>query len=81
MSDKKQQCEGWKRTGGAFSFGPVRWDQCENDATVTLTVKQKEESGCKWVKLKPLPSCTDCWNECIESKAIKVIEAVPITDK
>ena len=68
------QCEGWRRKGGMFTFGPVHWSQCENNAIVTITVKQDG------TKQKPLPACKKCWHECIESKDIAVILVVPLTD-
>jgi hypothetical protein len=65
----KIQCQGYRRHGGAFTFGPVTWKQCTNDAIVMLTVKQE--------KAERLPACNDCWKECIE-KGIKIIKAEPI---
>jgi len=64
------RCEGWRRYGGAFTFGSVTWKQCENDAIVNLTVIQER-------KKETLPACLDCWNECIEKK-IKIVKVVPI---
>ena len=63
------RCEGWRRYGGAFTFGPVKWEQCKNEAVVVLKVKQE--------KTEDLPSCIDCWNEAIERK-IKIISSNPI---
>ena len=63
------RCEGWRRTGGAFSFGPVKWSQCENNAIVMLKVSQKE--------VKEFPACIECWNEAIE-RGIEIIEARPL---
>jgi len=73
MNMAKSRCEGWRRKGGMFTFGPVHWSQCENDAVVTLTVRQDG------VKRKPLPACKKCWQECIGTKGIRVIEAIPFT--
>lgn len=64
------RCEGQRRYGGAFSLGPVHWEQCSNDATVMLTVEQDGETT-------TLPGCNQCWTECIEN-GLKVIEAKPI---
>ena len=47
------QCEGWRRTGGAFTFGPVTWDQCENDAIANIKFTQGKES------IKTLPGCKE----------------------
>jgi len=63
------QCEGWRRKGGAFTFGPVEWEQCKNEATVMLEVKQET--------IKKLPGCETCWKECIE-KGLKIISVVPL---
>ena len=65
------QCQGWRRYGGVFTFGPVRWEQCKNEAVVNLTVKQK--------KIEILPACLTCWDECI-STGIKIIKAEPIME-
>jgi hypothetical protein len=64
------RCEGWTRTGGAFSFGPIVWSQCENDAVVNLTVVQ---DGVEEVQ----PACVDCWNKGIE-KGIVIKSVVPL---
>lgn len=65
-----KRCEGWRRHGGAFSLGPVSWHQCENNATVMLTVKQNDET-------QTLPSCQTCWAEVIENK-IEITASRPI---
>lgn len=64
------RCEGWTRTGGVFTLGPVRWDQCESESIVFLTIKQEG-------KKERLPSCQSCWNETIENK-ITIIKVEPI---
>ena len=64
------RCEGWRRYGGAFTLGPVRWEQCDQDATVMLVYK---DDG----KRRELPGCAHCWKEAIENK-IPTIEARPI---
>jgi len=63
------RCEGWRRYGGVFTFGPVQWKQCENDAVVTLTVHQEGQT-------KSFPVCMKCWREAI-SAGIKIESAVP----
>jgi len=68
----KMRCEGWRRKGGAFSFGPVKWSQCENDAIVVLKVKQDD-------KVADFPACIECWNEANE-RGIRVLEAKPIVE-
>jgi hypothetical protein len=64
------RCEGWHRYGGAFSFGPVKWVQCENEAVVELLV---EQDG----KEKLWPACLTCWKEAVANK-MKIIQAFPI---
>lgn len=64
------RCEGWRRHGGAFTFGPVTWKQCENKGIVTLKFKDGE-------KVKTLPACKECWAECL-ANGITIIEARPI---
>lgn len=68
---KAPRCEGWRRHGGAFTFGPVRWEQCRNDAVVLLTVEQGGEV------LKDSPACAVCWEEG-RSRGIKQLDAKPI---
>lgn len=65
------RCEGWQRYGGAFTLGPVKWEQCKETATVMLKLKQDG-------KVQTLPGCVTCWNEAIE-KGIQILEARPIT--
>lgn len=67
------QCEGWRRTGGAFTFGPVKWEQCKNNAIVMITVTQDG-------KTETLPACVECWNECINTK-IKISEVKPLVER
>jgi len=63
------RCEGWRRTGGAFTLGQVEWKQCEKEAIVMLKVKQGKE--------ETLPACLECWNECKEKK-IEILGAEPL---
>lgn len=74
MSNKtnKVQCEGYRRYGGAFTLGPVKWVQCEENATVTLTAVQNSE-------VKKLQICIACWKEAIEND-VAIIDAVPMGD-
>jgi hypothetical protein len=66
------RCEGWRRHGGAFTFGPVTWKQCTETPTVWLKVKQ---TG----KTQRMPACPTCWQESIDNE-IEILEAVPITE-
>lgn len=65
------RCEGWRRYGGAFNFGPPRWVQCANNAIVLLTVEQDGQIT------RDSPACSHCWEEGI-SRGIKQIAATPL---
>ncbi len=65
----KRQCEGWRTHGGAFSFGPVNWEQCKHEAIVVLTVIQE--------KTEEMPACLTCWQEAIDNK-IKISAVIPL---
>ena len=67
MEQEMTRCEGWRR-GGAFSLGPAQWRRCEKPATVVLKLDQGGE-------ISELPACEHCWNECLETKEIKVLGA------
>ncbi len=66
----KTKCEGYRRYGGAFSFGPVVWEQCKKKAIVELIVVQGK-------KQITFPACMTCWDEAI-SNDIRIIKAKPI---
>uniref|UniRef100_A0A6M3LPH5 Uncharacterized protein n=1 Tax=viral metagenome TaxID=1070528 RepID=A0A6M3LPH5_9ZZZZ len=68
------RCEGWTRRGGAFTFGPVTWHQCKNDATVIIKFKQKKED------VTTLPSCLVCWQKCMDAEHIKILSVEPIKE-
>lgn len=65
------KCEGWVRHGGAFTFGPVKWDQCKNEATVKIHFQYDGD-------IDTLPGCIECWRRCIDAEDIKVISVWPI---
>lgn len=65
-----KRCEGWRRHGGAFTLGPVRWEQCTEQGTVLLTVRQ---AG----KVQTLPACRTCWKE-VEENKIEILKVKPI---
>lgn len=69
------RCEGWHRHGGAFTLGPVTWEQCEKQATAMLKFKDSDSK-----KIKTLPACQECWAECLKN-GIKVIKVSPISKK
>lgn len=60
------RCEGWRQIGGAMSFGPPKWVQCENDAVVMLDVVQDK-------KREKLPACQTCWQEALATRSINVV--------
>ena len=64
------KCEGWRRYGGALSFGTPTWTQCSNEAIAMITVKQDGE-------IKTLPGCSICWQECINN-GIEIVKTTPI---
>jgi hypothetical protein len=66
---KIKRCEGYRKYGGAFSFGPPVWEQCKENAIVELTIKQE--------KTETFPACKTCWNEVLENK-IKVVNVIPL---
>lgn len=68
--DSKPRCEGWRRYGGALSFGPPKWEQCKETGIVMLTVKQDG-------KTEALPACAICWKEVIQNK-IEILESKPL---
>jgi hypothetical protein len=69
------RCQGWRRYGGAFTLGPVRWEQCKEKPTVMLRFKDKEDG-----KVRTMPACQKCWQECIDT-GVKILKATPIKPK
>jgi hypothetical protein len=65
VKGKQMQCEGYRRTGGAFTIGPVKWEQCPEDAVVILTVEQEG-------KTQDFPACLKCWKETLENDQISI---------
>lgn len=66
-----KQCSGERRFGGAFTFGPVVWRQCENTAIAMLTVRHSDKTT------QELPACAICWQECLDTN-IEIVRATPI---
>lgn len=66
----KNRCEGQRRFGGAFTLGPVEWEQCKKEGIVMMTFMDDGET-------KTLPACKECWSESIEN-GIDIIAVVPI---
>lgn len=64
------RCQGFRRHGGALTFGPPVWEQCENEGVVMLTVLQDGEK-------ETLPACNECWQECID-RGVKIEKVAPI---
>lgn len=69
MDEITTRCEGWTRRGGAFSFGPVQWEQCENDAVITMTVIQEGETS-------EMPACIECWSTALKTD-MEILAVVP----
>lgn len=67
------RCEGYRRYGGAFTFGPVRWEQCHREGIVMIKFVIDGQE-------KTLPACMECWKECIEGK-LKILEVIPMEEK
>lgn len=65
------RCEGWRRTGGAFSLGPPTWSQCDNNATVMLDIEQEDR--------QQMPACNMCWSEAKEV-GLKIHNADPLAN-
>jgi len=62
------KCEGCtRREGGMMAFGPVKWQQCEKEATVIIKFKQGRED------INTLPACPACWGKCIDSENIEIL--------
>ncbi len=69
------RCEGWTRHGGAFTFGPVEWEQCDKDGIVNITFVNSgaiEET---------LPACAECWKKCIDSEDMEVLRVEPVIEQ
>jgi hypothetical protein len=64
------RCEGYRRYGGAFTLGPVKWEQCKEEATVLITFSNNAGTHV-------LPGCAKCWAECIENK-LNIVSVIPI---
>ena len=67
------KCEGFRKRGSFMTLGPVRWEQCEEEATVSIKVKQDGE-------ISTFPACVTCWKEAINTKEIEIIEVVPLEE-
>ena len=71
------RCEGMIKKGSFMTFGPRGWKQCESNATVMVKFKSTQE-GNKKNKIEALPACNSCWQKCLESNDIKIIDVKPI---
>lgn len=65
------RCEGWVRTGGVFTLGPVEWDQCKKDGVFSVTFQYPGEA------VKTLPACRDCLGE-VEKSGATILKSVII---
>jgi hypothetical protein len=70
---KKTQCEGWRRYGGVFTLGPVKWEQCKETATVTALITNPDE------KPKGFAACDHCLIEALTTTGMKVAKIKPIS--
>jgi hypothetical protein len=52
----------------------VRWEQCKEIPIVMLQIR--EDDG----KIRNLPACNTCWQECISTK-VKILKVTPIKSK
>jgi hypothetical protein len=66
-----KQCQGFRRYGGAFTLGPVRWEQCK-EAPIVLITLISGTTG----KPTTMPACNTCWLECINQK-VELIKVEP----
>lgn len=78
----KNQCEGYRRRGGIFTFGSVKWERCQNEGVVLLTVQYVRYAASrpdgKDDVTKALPACNDCWKECKANEEIRILAVEPI---
>jgi len=75
------RCEGWTRNGGAFSFGPVTWSQCDKNAEVMLKGTQSACDGTGDIEDFEMPACKSCWQIAIDTDHIEIVSAVPIKEE
>lgn len=54
-----KQCDGWRRHGGLMTFGPVKWVQCTEEATVIIKIVQDNEETI-------MNACQHCLDEAKE---------------
>lgn len=69
-----KQCGGWRRYGGIFTLGPVKWEHCKEKPLVLL--KFENDHG----KAQILPACMHCWNEC-KANGVKILSVEPIKEE
>lgn len=71
------RCKGYVRTGGAFTLGPVKWEQCNHDAVVILTINYGDGPHEKY------PACAGCWDNVRKGldPNSKLVDAEPITSE
>lgn len=70
--DILNQCDGWVRTGGAFTVGGTpEWEQCKNEATMVVTVQQET--------IEDMACCDECLQR-IGDYNIPVLDQVYLED-
>ena len=72
------RCEGWRRTGIFQMGGTGKWEQCRSDAIAMLKFKDNQEDGNGKVKI--LPACKKCWEDCLQS-GIEILSVGTINSK
>jgi hypothetical protein len=70
------RCEGYIRKGGAFTFGPVTWYQCPNQASVTIKFEQDNDG----TKEGEMPACNECWERARHNSHINIIWVKPLVE-
>lgn len=66
-----KSCEGYRRHGGGFAFGPPVWVPCKNKAIVMMKVRQEGA-------VNRFPACQQCLDEANATLGIKVLDVKPI---
>ena len=75
------RCEGVTRHGGVMTLGMPYWVQCENEATVIITFKQRPGGYGHDITEGTLPACNECWQKALDEEHIEVINVEPIAGK
>ncbi len=73
------RCEGYYKYGSFMTFGPRRWEQCENEAIVMIRfIDQQNNNNYEGEgQERTLPACAKCWQQCITDH-MEILEVTPI---